>query len=65
MRHGHAWLAATYSQLGQINEARAATAEALSIYRSYKINVVPPFPFKNPEDVEHYFEGLRKAGVPE
>ena len=65
MRHGHAWLAATYSQLGQINEARAATAEALRIDPSYKINVVPPFPFKNPEDVEHYFEGLRKAGVPE
>jgi hypothetical protein len=26
---------------------------------------VPLSPFKRPEDAEHYFDGLRKAGLPE
>jgi adenylate cyclase len=61
------WLAATHAQLGQIEEARAAIAEVLrvnpnaSIAKSARKLVV----FKHANDGEPYFEGLRKAGMPE
>jgi adenylate cyclase len=47
-RVGRAWLAATYAQLGRLEDG---TQRRLGAY-------------KRPEDVEHFFDGLRKAGLP-
>jgi adenylate cyclase len=60
------WLAASYAQLGQLAEARVEAAEVLRIepgftIEKWKCTTV----YKNPEDAEHLFDGLRKAGLPE
>jgi adenylate cyclase len=60
---GHLWLAATYAQLGLLEEARAEVAQALEILPSYTIPTAPPF--KQRADAEHLLAGLRKAGLPE
>lgn len=66
-RGPHSVLAATYAQLGQIDEARAEAAEVLRIEPKYTINGTQKqlSVFKFPEHAEHYFSGLRKAGLPE
>ena len=64
---GHRYLAATYAQLGRMDEARAEAAAALRIQPSYSIAETTRriLGFKSPEDGEHLFDGLRKAGLPE
>jgi len=62
----HAWLAAGYARLGQLEEAGAEAADVLRInpaftIESYKRIVV----YKDPKDTEHRLDGLRKAGLPE
>jgi adenylate cyclase len=66
-RLGHVWLAATLAQLGQLDEARAEAAEVLRIDPKYTIDGTQRrySHFKHPEDAEHLFDGLRKAGLPE
>jgi adenylate cyclase len=66
-RAGHVWLAATYAQLGNIEQARAEAAEVLRIEPGYTIEGAGAQlnPFKRAQDAEHYFDGLRKAGLPE
>jgi len=63
----HIWLAATHAQLGQGNEARAAATRALRIDPTYTITGTSRvlMRFKNPEHAAHFFDGLRKAGLPE
>ena len=66
MRAGRVGLAATYAQLGQLDNARAQAAEVLRIEPFYTINGSPPISvLKRPEDIEHIADGLRKAGLPE
>ena len=67
MRNGHIWLAANLAQLGQLNEAHAEAAEVLRIDPKYTIDGTQRrlALFKRPEDVEHFLDGLRKAGLPE
>ena len=67
LRAGHAWLAATYAQLGNIEEARAEAAEVLRIEPKWTIEGTQArlSCFKRTEDAEHFFDGLRKAGLPE
>jgi len=67
MRGGHTLLAATYAQMGRLEEARAAVAEIMRIEPNYTIggSSRPMIAFKNPEDDQHLFDGLRKAGLPE
>jgi adenylate cyclase len=64
---GHACLAATYAQLGDLEKASAAAAEVLRVMPNWTIEAVavPLSPFKRPQDAEHFFDGLRKAGLPE
>ena len=64
---GHIWLAANLAQLGQLDEARAEAAEVLRIDPKYTIDGTQRrlALFKRPEDAEHLFDGLRKAGLPE
>ena len=67
LRGGHVWLAATYAQLGNIEEARAEAAEVLRIEPKWTIEGTQArlSAFKRTEDAEHFFDGLRKAGLPE
>jgi adenylate cyclase len=67
MRAGHLWLAATYAQSGQLEEAREEVAEVLRIEPNYTIDgIARRFAvFKYPKDSDHYFDGMRKAGLPE
>lgn len=60
------WLAATYAQLGQMNDARNQVKELLRFYPSYSLqHVADVLPYKNKRDLEHVLDGLRKAGLPE
>jgi adenylate cyclase len=64
---GHVWLAANLAQLGQLDEASAEAAEVLRIDPKYTIDGTQRrlAKYKRPEDAEHLFDGLRKAGLPE
>jgi len=66
-QYGHAFLAATYAQLGQLEDARAETAEVLRLNPKYTIGGTQKqvSNFKRAEDMEHLVDGLRKAGLPE
>ena len=69
LHSGHVWLAATYAQIGRLDEARAEAAEVLRIQPRYTIDGTARRAagawIKSPVDAEHYFDGLRKAGLPE
>jgi adenylate cyclase len=64
---GHAWLAATYAQLGQLEDARSEATKVLRINPRYSIrgSQMLTTPFKCAEQAEHLSDGLRKAGLPE
>jgi adenylate cyclase len=65
-RAAHAVLAATCARLGRLEEARATAAEVLRVEPNYTINGQRRLMlFKSPQHAEHYFGGLRKAGLPE
>jgi len=67
VRGTHRMLAATYAQMGRFEEARAAVAEVMRIEPNYTIGGTSRalVTFKKPDDDQHYFDGLRKAGLPE
>ena len=61
-----ALLAASYGQMGLVEEAREAWRELLRVNPDYSIEQRRKvLPYKNPEDFERFVEGLRKAGLPE
>src|SRR5262245_59058274 len=63
---GRCLLAATYAQMGQLDEARAECVEALRIAPNFSISGFRPlFGLKYPRDENHLLDGLRKAGLPE
>jgi adenylate cyclase len=66
-RSGRLWLAAAYAQSGQLKEAHAEIEEILRVHADFTIygTVRRLSVFKYPQDTEHYYEGLRKAGLPE
>jgi adenylate cyclase len=65
-QYGHAFLAATYAKLEQLEDARAEAAEVLRVNPQYTIGKQKQVSIlKSAEDVEHLVEGLRKAGLPE
>ena len=62
---GHGLLAATLAQMGQLDEAQAEMAAALRL-GAYTISRARQLvAFKHPRDDKHFFDGLRKAGLPE
>jgi adenylate cyclase len=62
---GHLWLAATYSQAGQIEEAEWEAGEVLTLLPDFSLAAERErAPFANP-GLDRYIEGLRKAGLPE
>jgi adenylate cyclase len=65
-QYGHAFLAATYAQLGRVEEARAEAAEVLRVNPKYTIRMQKQVSIlKRAEDSDHLVDGLRKAGLPE
>jgi adenylate cyclase len=65
-QYGHAFLAATYAQLGRVEDARAEAAEALQVNPQYTIGTQKQVSIlKRSEDSDHLVDGLRKAGLPE
>jgi len=67
LRAGRVWIAATFAQLDELEKARAEIAEVLRIEPTHTISGTARrlAIFKSREDAEHYFDGLRKAGLPE
>jgi tetratricopeptide (TPR) repeat protein len=62
----HLNLACAYAQLGQLEEARKETREVLRINPGFTIERFKrQAVHKDPKDVEHRLDGLRKAGLPE
>jgi adenylate cyclase len=62
----HVTLACAYAQSGQLEEARAAAAEVLRINPGFTIESSKRIlVYKDPEDLDHYIDGMRKAGLPE
>jgi adenylate cyclase len=63
----HLMLASAYAQSAQFEEARAEAAEVLRINPGFTIESWKPIllPHKDPEDIEHRIDWLRKAGLPE
>src|SRR5262249_11500659 len=65
-QYGHAFLAATYAQLGRLEDARAEAAEVLRVNPKYTIGTQMRVAIlKRSEDSNHLIDGLRKAGLPE
>ena len=59
-------LAASYAQLNRMEEAHAAAAKVLELEPNFSTEIFRrTMPFKNPDDVDHYLNGLSKAGLPE
>ena len=64
----HARLAMALAQLGRLDEARAATADAMRLLPTYRASDdLQAFRrrYRLAEDADLYAEGLRKAGFPE
>ena len=59
------YLAASYAQLGQAEEARAEVAEALKLDPDAAVErISSQEPYKNAADRDHFRDGMRKAGLP-
>jgi adenylate cyclase len=66
LERSHVLLACAYAQSGQLEEARGEAAEVLRINPRFAIERWKRLAvYRDPEDVEHFFDGLRKAGLPE
>ena len=62
----HLVLAGSHAQLGQLDDARESAAKALEIQPDFSLGAWREGQkFARPADLEHYFEGLRKAGLPD
>ena len=60
------YLAICYAHLGRIEEAKTQAAEILRLKPDFSMKwIIAMEPYKNPADLEHLLDGLRKAGLPE
>jgi adenylate cyclase len=62
------YLAASHAALGHADQARRAVARVIEfdpLATIRRLTVVGMAPYKDPEDLEHLRESLRKAGLPE
>jgi adenylate cyclase len=60
------FLAASYAQLGTTADAEAQVAEALLMAPDYTLQrAAESEPYRDRADLEHYLDGLRKAGLPQ
>jgi adenylate cyclase len=62
----HPYLAIACAHLGRIEDAKAHAAEVLRLKPDFSAKwIIAMEPYKNPADLEHLLDGLRKAGLPE
>ncbi len=62
----HLTLASLYGNLGKLEEAKWEAAEVLSLRPDFSLaEETRRAPYKNPDDLEYYIAGLRKAGLPD
>ena len=60
------YLAATYAELGQIDEAHATVAKILEGNPAASLALIPQvWPYRNEAESERLIGALRKAGLPE
>jgi adenylate cyclase len=58
------WLAAAYAQAGKIGEAEWQAEQLLIDDPEFTVGRIERvFPFSDPKDLEHFLDGLRKAGL--
>jgi adenylate cyclase len=67
LRSVHVWLAATYARLGRLKDAQVEAGQVLRLQPNFTIagtarRIVA---FKQLKDDKHFFDALRKAGLPE
>ena len=61
---GRRLLAASYAHLGRLEEAKIEAQKVLEAYPNFKLEYWRGVqPDQNPDDTEHFVEGLRKAGL--
>jgi adenylate cyclase len=66
MQTPHLYLAPVYAQLGRLEEAKAEAAQVLRVNPGFTIESLKCLlVHKDPKDLEHRLDGLRKAGLPE
>jgi adenylate cyclase len=64
----HRLLAASYAQLGRLDKARVHKKEILKLDPQFTLSKFRTYCkrlLRNETDIEHYIDGLRKAGLPE
>src|SRR5215475_3221991 len=62
----HAYLAVCHAYLDHPTEARAAVSGVLSLDPSFSVSRYSVIErFKDPADLKHLLDGMRKAGLPE
>jgi len=60
----HVWLAATYAQAGRVGDAQWEIEQVKTNNPEFSLESIKrAVPFKNPKDMDHFLDGLRKAGV--
>jgi adenylate cyclase len=66
-RPAHLFLAAAYSRLGRLDDARVQAGEVRRLDPGWTISGTPKWlaPFRRQEDFKHFIESLRAAGLPE
>jgi adenylate cyclase len=63
---GYFNLAAAYGQLGRLQEARHALQQGIQVHPDFSQEfIAAAWPYKDAADLEHFVEGLHKAGLPE
>lgn len=60
----HVWLAAAYAQSGNKKDAEWEVDQVLALNPDFSLErIKQATPFKDPKDLEHFLESLRKAGL--
>ncbi len=65
-RWTHLCLAVSHAQLGQRDNAQRHAKELLRLWPDFSLQSLLEFlPYKNKSDLDHFIDGLRKAGLSE
>jgi len=60
----HVWLAAAYAQAGMAEDASWEAEQVRALNPAFSLSAISDaFPFKHPQDRDHFVEALRKAGL--
>jgi len=61
----HVWLAAAFAQAGQLDNAEWEADQVLALNPAFSTaRMARSFPFRDPEDLGRFLNGLQKAGLP-